>query len=316
MSSRHLVDKELLPILDMAPDMRIATDTLPGARAVIAEMTAMGLALADSSVAVTEHLVPGHGDAPDVRLLLYRPEGLSAPAPVLLQIHGGGFVFGTAQLGDPRNRAMAQSVGCAVASVEYRLAPETPFPGGLEDCYAALVWLAEHADELGLDRGRIAVRGESAGGGIAAALAILARDRGGPPLRFQMLIYPMLDDRTVIGEPHPYAGEFVWDGPSNHFGWLSWLGREPGSAEVPPLAAPARITDLTGLPPTFIAAAALDMFVEENLDFARRLLRAGIPTELYLAPGAFHGFEAMAPEAGVSRRFIACGDDALRRAFQ
>jgi acetyl esterase/lipase len=316
MSSRHLVDKELLPILDMAPDMGIAADTLPAARAVIAEMTAAGLALADSSLAVTEHRVPGPANAPDVRLLLYRPEGLGAPAPVLLQIHGGGFVFGTAELGDPRNRATALAVGCAVASVEYRLAPETPFPGGLEDCYAALAWLAEHADELGLDRGRIAVRGESAGGGIAAALAVLARDRGGPALCFQMLIYPMLDDRTVTREPHPHAGEFVWDGPSNHFGWLSWLGREPGSADVPPLAAPARIADLAGLPPTFIATAALDLFAEENLDFARRLLRDGVPTELYLAPGAFHGFEAMAPEAGVSRRFIACADDALRRAFQ
>lgn len=316
MPSRHLVDEDLLPILDMAPDMRVTADTLSGARAVIAETTAMGLALADSSVSVSEHRVPGPDGAPDVRLLLYRPEDLGPSAPLLLQIHGGGFVFGTAELGDPRNRAMARAVGCAVASVEYRLAPETPFPGGLEDCYAALVWLDDHADELGLDRARIAVRGESAGGGIAAALAVLARDRGGPSLCFQMLIYPMLDDRTAIEEPHPHAGEFVWDQPSNHFGWLSWLGREPGSTEVPPLAAPARITDLAGLPPTFIATAALDLSAEENLDFARKLLRAGVPTELYLAPGAFHGFEAMAPEAGVSRRFIAHGDDALRRAFQ
>jgi triacylglycerol lipase len=178
-----------------------------------------------------------------------------------------------------------------------------------------LAWLQRNAEELGLDPERIAIRGESAGGGIAAGLAIMARDRGGPPICFQLLIYPMLDDRTVTGDPHPYAGEFVWDRPSNHFGWQCWLGVAPGSSEVPPLAAPARVENLAGLPPTFIATAALDMFAEENLEYARRLLRAGVPTELYLAPGAFHGFEAMAPEADVSKRFIALVDNALKRAF-
>ena len=143
----------------------------------------------------------------------------------------------------------------------------------------------------------------------------MARDRGGPPIRFQLLIYPMLDDRTAANEAHPFAGEFVWDTPSNRFAWQSWLGLPPGSPDVPPLAAPARVEDLAGLPPTFIATAALDMFVEENLEYARRLLRAGVPTELYMAPGAFHGFEAMVPDAQVSRRFITQADEALKRAF-
>jgi len=315
MSSRHLVDPQLVPILDVAPDMAVSDARLPLARAAVAEMTKLGLEGADGSVTVSEHFAPGREGAPDVRVVLYKPENLAANAPVVLQIHGGGFLFGTAELGDPRNRAMAKSVGCAVASVDYRLAPETPFPGGLEDCYTALAWLHRNATSLGLDPGLIAIRGESAGGGLAAGLAILARDRGGPPIRFQLLIYPMLDDRTVTREANPHAGEFVWDAASNRYGWQCWLGLPPGSADVPPLAAPARVEDLAGLPPALIATAALDMFAEENLDYARRLMRAGVPTELYLAPAAFHGFEAMAPEAEVSRRFIALCDDALKRAF-
>ena len=315
MSSRFLVDPQLLPVLDAARDMTVSAANLPATRAGIAEMTRMGLEMADASVSVSEHIAPAPDGGTPVRIVLYRPADLPAQAPVVLQIHGGGFLFGTAELGDPRNRAMAKAVGCAVASVDYRLAPETCFPGGLEDCYAALAWLHAHAGELGLDPGRIAVRGESAGGCLAAGLALLARDRGGPAIRFQLLIYPMLDDRTAAAERHPYAGEFVWDMPSNHFGWQSWLGCAPGTPDLEPLAAPARVADLTGLPPTFIATAALDMFVEENLEYARRLLRAGVPTELYMAPGAFHGFEAMAPEAEVSRRFIAQTDEALKRAF-
>lgn len=315
MPSQHLVDPELLPMLDNAPDMSVADGKLPNARAVIAEITKMGLEAADRSVATTEHFIAALNGDPDVRVILYKPEGLAANAPVVLQVHGGGYMFGTAELGDPNNRAMAKAVGCAVLAVEYRLAPETPFPGGLNDCYAALTWLHGHAAELGLDPERIAIRGESAGGGIAAALAIMARDKGGPPIHFQLLVYPMLDDRTGAGDPHPYAGEFIWDAATNQFGWQCWLGTAPGSPDVPPLAAPARCTDLAGLPPTFMATAALDLFVEENLEYARRLIRAGVPTELYLAPGAFHGFEAMVPEAGVSRRFTEQVNEALKRAL-
>ena len=315
MSSRHVVDPELLPIIDNAPDMGVSAEKLPFVRGVIAEMTRMGLEAADPSVTVSEHHAPGYEGGPEVRVVIYRPAGLPAHAPVVLQIHGGGFVFGTAELGDPRNRAMARAVSCAVASVEYRIAPEAPFPAGLNDCYAALAWLHREAAALGLDPDRIAIRGESAGGGLAAGLAIMARDRGGPAVCFQLLIYPMLDDRTVTRAPHPYAGEFVWDAASNRFGWESWLGAAPGADGISPLAAPARLADPAGLPPTFMATAALDMFVEEDLEYARRLMRAGVPTELYVAPGAVHGFDAMAPEAAVSRRFTDQADAALKRAF-
>lgn len=315
MSSRHLVDPELLAILDLAPDMGVSAEKLPAARAAIAAMTQMGLDVADPRVSTSEHFAPGHNGGPEVRMILYKPDALPPNAPVVLQIHGGGFLFGTAELGDPRNRAMARTVGCAVASVEYRLAPETPFPGGLDDCYAALVWLHDQAGALGLDPSRIAIRGESAGGGLAAALAIMARDLGGPAICFQLLVYPMLDDRTVDAPANPHTGEFVWDRASNRFAWDAWLGMPAGSAAVPPLAAAARTDDLAGLPPTCLTTAALDLFVGEDLAYAARLIGCGVPTEVYLAPGAFHGFDAMAPEAGVSQRFTACGDDALKRAF-
>ena len=315
MSSLHLVDPELRPILEAAPDMGVSPEKLPGARAVIAAMTQMGLEVADPRVTATECFAPGHNGGPNVRVVLYKPQGLAAGAPVVLQIHGGGFLFGTAELGDPRNRAMALAVGCAVASVEYRLAPETAFPGGLDDCYAALVWLHANAAELGLDPARIAIRGESAGGGLAAGLAVMARDLGGPAICFQLLVYPMLDDRTVRAGDNLFTGQFIWDRASNLFAWQSWLGMQPCSDSVPPLAAPGRTTDLAGLPPTCIATAALDLFIDEDLEYARRLIRSGVPTEVHVAPGAFHGFDAMAPEAAVTRRFIACGDEALRRAF-
>ena len=315
MTSLHLVDPELLPILQLAPDMGVSAEKLPAARATIAVMTEMGLEQADPRVIVTEWIATGHNGGPDVRVVLYRPDELADHAPVVLQIHGGGFLFGTAELGDPRNRAMARAVGCAVASVEYRLAPETVFPGGLDDCYAALVWLHGRAEALGLDPARIAIRGESAGGGLAAGLAVMARDLGGPPICFQLLVYPMLDDRTVNAAESGFSGEFIWDRASNRFAWQSWLGMPPGTDTVPPLAAPARTADLAGLPPTCIATAALDLFADENLEYAGRLIRAGVPTEFYLAPGAFHGFDAMAPESAVARRFTAFGDEALRRAF-
>jgi acetyl esterase/lipase len=314
--SRHLVDPELIPMIDSLPDMSVSAERLAAVRAAIAEMTKQQLTDPDTSVRVTEHIAPGRDGAPQVRVLLYRPQTLEANAPVMLQIHGGGFLFGTAELGDPRNRALAKAIGCAIVSTDYRLAPESAYPAALEDVYAALTWVHERGPALGLDPRRIAVRGDSAGGGLAAALAMLARDRGGPPILFQLLVYPMLDDRTCVAGPNPFAGEFIWDLPSNAFAWRSWLGMDPGSSEVPVLAAPARSETLGGLPPTLMATAALDLFIDENLDFARRLIRAGVPTEVYVAPGACHGFEAIAPDATVSRIFVERCVDAVKRAFR
>jgi acetyl esterase/lipase len=316
MSSRHLIDPQLAPILELAPDMGVSAEKLEATRERVALMTQMGLAEPDPTVTVSVRQVPGPNGAADVGVRIYRPDGLPANAPVILQIHGGGFLFGTAELGDPRNRVWAKAVNAAIVSVDYRLAPEHPYPAALDDCYAVLKWLHAEAAALGLDPDRIAVRGESAGGGLAAALCLLARDRGGPRIAFQLLIYPMLDDRTCVAdEPNPFSGQFVWDMPSNLFGWTSWLGQPAGTANVPYLAAPARAPDLSGLPPTLIATAALDMFIDENLVFAQRLIRSGVPTEVYVAPGAFHGFEAMVPDAWISRAFTDRCIEALRRAF-
>jgi acetyl esterase/lipase len=212
-------------------------------------------------------------------------------------------------------KSIVLAIGCAAVAVDYRLAPETPHPGPLEDCYAALQWLFTHADELGIDPGRIAVGGSSAGGGLAAALALLARDRGEIPLLFQLLIAPMIDDRTcTLANPHPYTGEFIWTPQANRFGWTSLLGQEPGGADVSPYAAAARAEHLEGLPATFINVGALDLFLEEDMEYARRLMRAGVPTELHVYPGAYHGFR-MAADAQVTLAAERDQLSALKRAF-
>lgn len=248
--------------------------------------------------------VPGPEGAPDVPLLIYRPRGAARPMPCIYHVHGGGYVLGAAKDMEPAHRPLAAMLGCAIVSVDYRLAPETAFPGPVEDCYAGLAWTFGNAAALGLDPARIGVMGESAGGGLAAALALLARDRGEYSLAFQHLIYPMLDDRTCTNQPHPFAGEFLWHAHNNLFGWTSLLGHAPGGEGVSPYAAPARATDLAGLPPTFLSTGALDLFLDEDIDYARRLLRAGVPTELHVYPGAFHAFDMMegAKVADQSRR--------------
>jgi triacylglycerol lipase len=203
-------------------------------------------------------------------------------------------------------RPLAAELDCVVVDVEYRLAPETQFPGNIEDCYAGLTWLYRNASSLEVDARRIGLMGESAGGGLSAALALLARDRGDMALAFQVLVYPMLDDRTCVrADPHPYTWEFVWTPANNRFGWSCLLGVEPGSDGVSPYAAAARATDLTGLPPTFLSTAALDLFLEEDLDYARRLLRAGVPVELHVYPGAYHGYDFFTTaEVGVESRRV------------
>jgi acetyl esterase/lipase len=206
--------------------------------------------------------------------------------------------------------------GCVAITVDYRLAPETPFPGSLNDNYAALLWLHRNAPELGVDRDRIILAGESAGGGHAAMLAIAARDRGEVPLRAQILTYPMLDDRTGSSRPvPPYIGAFIWQPEDNRFGWSSLLGQPAGSETVPSGPVPARVTDLQELPATFIGVGSIDLFAEEGVEYARRLVDAGVSAELYLAPGAVHGFDSFAPRAEVSTVFRAARDGAIRRAF-
>jgi acetyl esterase/lipase len=298
MNSQHLVDPELAQVLAQLPSFELNAETLPAVRAL---GLAMGTTVA-TEVECVERRVPGPPGRPSVRVLIYTPPTDVRPLPAVLHIHGGGYVMGAPEMSDARNRVLAREVGCVIVSVDYRLAPETPFPGAVEDCYAALLWLHGQADDLGVDPMRIAISGESAGGGLAAGLALLARDRGQVPLCFQQLIFPMLDDRTGShSEPHPFAGEFVWTPASNSYGWRSLLNGPPGGHGVSPYAAAARAENLAGLAPTFIAVGALDLFVEEDMEYARRLIRAGVPTELHVYPGAFHGY-LLAPHARVTRQ--------------
>jgi acetyl esterase/lipase len=317
MTTKHLVDPELVAMLDQFPALELTAETLGQVRAMMQAMrsqTPPNLP-AFPDIAVSERFVPGPEGAPDVRVLVYLPTSVQGPLPALLWIHGGGYVIGSADGEDLGVKSIVSAVRCTAVSVAYRLAPETPHPGPVEDCYAALLWLSTHAGELGVDPTRIAIGGGSAGGGLAAALGLLTRDRGEVPLAFQLLIYPMLDDRTVtMTDPHPYTGEFIWTAQANRFGWRALLGQEPGGPDISPYAAAARAESLVGLPATFISVGALDLFLEEDLEYARRLIRAGVPTELHVYPGAYHGFNMVA-DAQVSQ--VAARDQlaALKRAF-
>jgi len=313
MSSRHLVDPELAPLLDLLPDYHgISAETLPALRAQIEELARQQIDITDmSGVEMSEHIAtPDSG--PPVRIVVYRPSPSQANSPALLHVHGGGMVMGRPEMRHANLVAVARNQGCIVASVDYRLAPESPFPAAVKDCYAALKWLSADAGKLGVDPSRIAIAGESAGGGVAAGTALLARDRGGPHLVGQMLTYPMLDDRTMAAQPR--AGEFVWGAASNRFSWRALLADKFGAENVSPYAAPARARDLTGLAPTFLAIGTLDLFLDENVDFARRLTRAGVPMELHVYPGAFHAFDA-APDAAVTHAFKRAWFAALAKLF-
>jgi acetyl esterase/lipase len=234
---------------------------------------------------------------------------------VVLHFHPGGFIMGSPIIRDGRNRMVARAVHCMVVSVEYRLAPEAPFPAALDDGYAALRWVRASCAELGGDPARIAVAGESAGGGVAAAVVQLAHDRGDSPVLLQLLTYPMLDDRVGASlSAAPSCGEFVWTRESNQFAWAALLGEHYGERTLPRYAAPGRREELAGLPPTFIAVGAIDLFAEEDIGFARRLLRAGVATELHVFPGAFHGFDST-PGAWSTQAYIELYLAALRRAF-
>jgi acetyl esterase/lipase len=319
LSSRHLVDPQLAAGIDaMPPYHRTSAQTLGEMRALVENAARTQVEVADASgVEVSEQYLPAvDGSSQRIRVAIYRPPAMRDVLPAFFHIHGGGMVMGRPEMRHASLLSTAREIPCLVASIDYRLAPEAPFPASLEDCYASLRWLHAQALTIGIDPKRIAIGGESAGGGIAAGLALLARDRGEVPVIVQMLTYPMLDDRTAVADNLPaHVGEFVWGREANRFGWRSLLACEPGAHAVSPYAAPARCQSLEGLPPAFIAVGALDLFMEEDLEYARRLSRAGVPTELHLYPGAFHAFDAV-PDAEIAGVFRTDWLRALRRAFR
>jgi acetyl esterase/lipase len=244
--------------------------------------------------------VPGREGDPEVPIRIYTPTGGAGPRPCVYEIHGGGFMTGNIDMMDGWCQIVAARVGAVVVSVEYRLAPEHPFPAGVEDCFAALCWTAENADSLGIDSGRIAIAGQSAGGGLAAATTLLARDRGGPALCFQLLEIPELDDRLETPSMKAFDDTPLWNRPNAVWSWRHYLGPDH-SGEVSPYAAPARAKDLSGLPPAYVSTMEFDPLRDEGIEYAVRLLQAGVSVELHSYPGTFHG-SSLLPGAAVSKR--------------
>jgi acetyl esterase/lipase len=263
-------------------------------------------------VTVEDRIIPGPSGAPDVPVRIYTPANKTATVPGLLYIHGGGFTLGNLDSEHASCLHIVEEVDCVVVSVDYRLAPEHAFPAAPEDCYAALKWMAASAEELGIDPSRIGVRGGSAGGGLCAAVALMARDREEVKLIFQMPLYGCLDDRHITPSSHQMATEdMVWGRPVSLRGWQAYLG-EDHQGIVSPYAAPARAEDLSGLPPAFLMVGELDLMRDENIEYAMRLMQAGVPTELHVYPGAFHGFEGLVVNAAVSIRAVNVYTEALK----
>jgi len=277
------VHAEFAATLELMPDLSLTHETVVHVRELLAAMVP---STPSDKLTRTDHVVD---EAHGIVVRVHDPGASGAPRPCVYSIHGGGYVLGNRFMDDDRLAPWCLALGCVGASVEYRLAPEHPYPAALDDCYAGLRWVHEHADELGIDPQRTGIAGLSAGGGLAAALALCARDRGELPVAFQLLDSPMIDDRQHTPSSRS-DGLPVWSRESNTFGWRSYLGDLYGRDDVPAHAAAARATDLSGLPPAFVCVGTVDGFRDENVEYATRLNQAGVPTELHVYPGAPHGF--------------------------
>jgi acetyl esterase/lipase len=314
-------DPELVPTLaaieETMPE-EFTLDGIPAVRAAMAEgvpgVPPFDLTMG-GAVRVAERAASGPPGAPDLTLLILSPARGTGPWPAIYHIHGGGMVLGSKELGAEMVAELVAEVGAVGVSVEYRLAPEHPDPAPVEDCYAGLVWTADHAAELDIDPANIVVVGTSAGGGLAAGTALLARDRGGPALSHQVLVCPMLDDRFITPSSRELDGEGVWDRNANAVGWTALLGDRRGGPDVSPYAAPARATDLSGLPRTYLDCGSAETFRDETIDYAQRLSGAGVSVDLHIWGGGFHGFDRMVPDAAISRASRATRHEFLLRAL-
>ncbi len=308
------VHPELRDMLKTMPGGNFTREGLKALRDMMNQMPLGGAAPQDPSISVTNRMIPGPPGDPEVRVRVYAPADKAADRPGILYIHGGGYIVGTPETTDFSCIHMVQEIGCVVVSVDYRLAPETPYPGPLEDCYAALKWFAENAAELGVDKSRIAVAGGSAGGGLTAALCLLARDRKGPAIVFQAPLYPMIDDRNITPSSHEFLDSRFWNRAKNEFGWEAYLGPLYKRENVPYYAAPARAADLSGLPPVYTCVGELDLFRDETIEYCTRLMQASVSVELHVYPGCYHGFD-MYLHTEVGRRAEQEIVQALKRAL-
>lgn len=315
MSRRDLIDPDvrepLDQLLEVMPGGFNSIPDIVQRRAAVTQMLAALEIPPNPNVTSEDRMVPGPDGAPDIKVRIYRPVDATGTLPGIYFIHGGGMILGDIDGEDAVATSVCEQVDAVVVSVEYRLAPEHPYPAPVEDCYAGLAWMARHAAELRVDPDRLAVYGGSAGGGLTIATSMLARDRAFPALRFQMPIYPMIDDRNETPSSHEITDVGLWDRAGNIEAWKWYLG----DGKPDQYAAPARAEDLAGLPPTYIDVGTLDLFRDEDITFAMRLMAAGIPTELHVSPGAYHAAEVFAPAAPLSERIWTRRFEALRRAL-
>lgn len=301
---------DLIPLLPTVADFS-TVEKVQEARAARYDMF-LGAPQAQDDVSTEDRIVPGPEGASDVAIRIYRPRASAdGPRPGVFEIHGGGFMTGSIEMMDPWCQRVAGDIGAVVVSTDYRLAPENPFPAGVEDCYAALSWTAANAADLGIDANRLAIAGQSAGGGLAAACALMARDRTGPKLCFQLLEIPELDDRLETPSMKQFTDTPLWNRPNAEWSWRHYLGPEH-SGEVSAYAAPARAEDLSGLPPAYVSTMEFDPLRDEGILYALAMMQAGVPVELHAYAGTFHG-SALFPNASASKRNAQEVIDVLRR---
>lgn len=308
MPQPYAIDPELAEHLHTLPDLE-GVDVFTARRRLAAAMASLPSPSADG-VDVSEHEAPGFDGEPAVPVTVYRPELPPGRPAALLDVHGGGFFMGSSSMNHSANLVLARRLGAIVVSVEYRLAPENPFPAALHDCSAALSWISDDGPKLGIDPTRVGMHGFSAGAGLCAATALAARDLDGPPIAFQYLGSPVLDDRLTSASMRRFDDTPMWSRPLAESGWRAYLGPAGGTADC--RAAPARATDLARLPPTYVSVMTFDPLRDEGIEFAQRLLAAEVPVELHLFPGTFHGSNLL-HRATISRRELRERVDVLRR---
>ncbi|MGI9624423.1 MAG: alpha/beta hydrolase [Acidimicrobiales bacterium] len=315
MNIEERLDADHLAVLGMLPEGFLEFSDIGATRALLGQMAEQAPAVPlPDSIIVEDHPVTGF-DGHELFVRVYRPQLVRESSPAVLWMHAGGMVLGDVAMSDNWCAEIADQLGVVVGSVEYRLAPEFPFPVPMEDCYSALVWMADHADELNIDLARLAVAGASAGGGLATGLALLTRDRQGPAICFQLLTYPMLDDRNETPSSHAISDLRVWNRTANLVSWDAYLEGHAGADDVSIYASPARAEDLSGLPPAAITVGDLDMFLDEAITYAQRLLQAGVPTELHVYAGGFHGTNTFVAHGDLGQRWIRDELSALDRAL-
>jgi acetyl esterase/lipase len=304
------IHPELQQIAKKSPKMTFSNMNL---WLVHSAMNLMPAPKTPKDILVENIFIPGQDDRRRIRLRIYKPKLMAAPTPVLIWLHGGGYVMGNPEMDDFSCAQYVRELGITIVSVDYRYAPKHRFPAGLEDSYSALKWVESNSQQLGIDAKRIAVGGASAGGGLAAALIQLAHDRQEIKPIFQLLVYPMLDDRTVLRADIDDSNSVAWNQKSNRFGWESYLGKKCGAEEVLEYSVPARREDLSGLPQAWIGVGTVDVFHDEDVAYAQRLKECGIECEIYIVPGAFHGFDVFDPQIPIVQDFRKSQISALKK---